>query len=151
MSNLIPAFLFAGILLIVVFLFIDIAPSLEGRKQNRLRSDYEKCESPIEGKLFMAFAMLGAQPRSQIPSGKYRIDLVILRNGKKVAVECDSKEFHSSPEQKKQDKIKDEFLIHEGWTVIRVTDSEINRNALLCAQRVLKQIDLMPAELNKSV
>ena len=151
MTNWIPALLFAGTLLAVIFWILSTYPSQSEKRENQLRDSFEKCESPIEKKLFLAFTLLGVHPRGQIPAGRYRIDITFLRNGRKVAIECDGKDSHSSPDQKLHDKKKDEFLSQQGWIVIRVKGSEINKNAMLCAQRVLKQIDALPSELNQSV
>jgi very-short-patch-repair endonuclease len=43
----------------------------------------------------------------------------------KIAVEADSKTFHSSPEKIVSDKQRDMALAAQGWTVLRFTEEEI--------------------------
>jgi very-short-patch-repair endonuclease len=53
-------------------------------------------------------------------------------------VECDGKEFHSSVEQQANDALKDAAALKAGIRLIRLTGSEINRDADACASLVLR-------------
>jgi very-short-patch-repair endonuclease len=98
--------------------------------------DYEKikCESPIERKLYNALKFNGYYVRSQVPCGKYTIDLTLPMYS--IAIECDGKAYHSTPEQKAHDRRKDAYLRRKGWKVLRFSGSMINGNM----GRVLKKI-----------
>ncbi|WP_257985575.1 endonuclease domain-containing protein [Bacillus sp. V5-8f] len=68
----------------------------------------EKLESPIERRLDDALILRGEYVKSQVPCGKYRIDLTLPAY--RIAIECDGKAYHSSPEQKAQDRRKNAYL-----------------------------------------
>lgn len=86
-----------------------------------------KCESPIEDIVLREFHLLGLYPIPQFQIGKYRVDFAFPE--KMVVIECDGKEWHSSEEQREKDKIRDKYLNDMGWEVIRLTGSDIYRNA----------------------
>jgi very-short-patch-repair endonuclease len=84
------------------------------------------CESYIEERLYNALKKEGFNPIPQVRCGPYRIDLALY--GYKLAIECDGKEFHSTPEQKKHDAKKNYYLKKNGWKVCRLSGKTINSN-----------------------
>lgn len=49
-----------------------------------------------------------------------------LLSKRKIAIECDGHEFHSSKEQKARDNKRSRLLQSDGWRVLRYSGSEIN-------------------------
>nr|WP_245837274.1 DUF559 domain-containing protein [Virgibacillus phasianinus] len=90
--------------------------------------DYErmKCESPIEYRLYDALTFRGHDVKTQVPCGKYRIDLTLPVFN--LAIECDGKAFHSTPAQKAHDRRKNNYLRKHGWSVLRFSGSRINKS-----------------------
>lgn len=68
----------------------------------------------------------------------YRSDWGILNPNRHGAllIECDGKDFHSSPEQLAHDRKKDAAALARGFLTLRFTGSEIFRDADGCAQKV---------------
>lgn len=68
----------------------------------------------------------------------YRSDWAIFNPHSHGAllIECDGKDFHSSPEQVAHDKKKDAAAMERGFLTLRFTGSEIFRDADGCAQKV---------------
>lgn len=64
----------------------------------------------------------------------YKIDIAncVL----KIGIEIDGRS-HLSISRKKQDKKKDDFLKSIGWTIIRFTNKEVEKNHDRCIQKVL--------------
>ncbi len=85
-----------------------------------------KCESYIERRLYDALLFHGYDAQTQIPCGKYRIDITMPQEG--LAIECDGKAFHSSKEQKAHDYRKNTYLRKNGWKVLRFSGRKINGN-----------------------
>ncbi|WP_205651888.1 endonuclease domain-containing protein [Bacillus infantis] len=85
-----------------------------------------KLESPIERRLYDALKSRGEFVRTQVPCGKYRIDIALP--GHQIAIECDGKAYHSSKEQKAHDRRKNAYLKANGWKVLRFTGSRISRD-----------------------
>lgn len=100
------------------------------------------CESPIE--LYFAAALrryidgteLAVQP--QFKWRRFRMDFAIMKGGCAVLfVECDGKEFHSTPAQLVNDATKDKAAKEAGIDLMRFTGSELFRNADDCARLVI--------------
>lgn len=84
---------------------------------------HQKCESWIEHRLLTQLLRKGYKVDTQVPCGKYRIDIVLTDY--KIAIECDGKEFHSTPDQKRYDKNRSNYLRKHGYSVWRFTGSQI--------------------------
>ncbi|MBP1944629.1 endonuclease domain-containing protein [Cytobacillus luteolus] len=85
-----------------------------------------KCESPIETRLYGALTTRGYYVETQVPCGKYRIDIALPQY--RLAIECDGKAFHSSAAQKAHDAKKNSYLKKNGWKVLRFSGRQINSN-----------------------
>ena len=125
------------VLLIVtgfVFFFFD----RKRKVTNVVPMDYErmKLESPIERRLYDTLKFRGEVIRTQVPCGKYRIDLTLPAY--RLAIECDGKAYHSSPEQKAHDQRKNRYLKKHGWKVLRFTGKAINGNMKSVIARIEK-------------
>lgn len=59
----------------------------------------------------------------------------ILKDARLI-IELDGHEYHSTPEQLEKDAIRQRYLTRAGYTVIRFTGREINRNAAACVADV---------------
>jgi very-short-patch-repair endonuclease len=114
---------FGLILAAIVFFVLDLRrPQSQTDLIDRERL---KCESPIERRLYDALQILGYYVQTQVPCGKYRIDLALPTY--KIAIECDGKAYHSTPEQKTHDRRKDAYLRKNGWRVLRFSGRMIYR------------------------
>jgi very-short-patch-repair endonuclease len=99
-------------------------------------------ESPIEETL--AGAIRGwidhhgvrAFVQTQARVGPFRADILVTVDSRKLAVECDGAEFHSSAEQVTRDKRRDRFFVARGVSVMRFCGHEINRDPRACAIEV---------------
>ncbi len=56
--------------------------------------------------------------------GSRRLDLVVVGDGARVAVECDGHRYHTSPDQVASDARRDRELSRMKWKVIRIRESE---------------------------
>jgi very-short-patch-repair endonuclease len=127
-------------IILIIIIFIIIALLKLKMNQYSYKRELSKCESPIEEMMLEALYEKGLKPYTQIPCGRYRIDIVVKEKYKKIAIECDGKEFHSSNEQVKNDEQKNYYLRKKKYEVIRFTGSEIYRNKNWCAEVVYNRI-----------
>lgn len=74
--------------------------------------------------------------------GIYRSDWAIISTATKMAllIECDGKDFHSSPEQLEHDRKKDQAAHDRGYLTLRFTGSDIHRDADGIAKRVIQAL-----------
>lgn len=108
------------------------------RKLGVIKEDHARNpESPIEWRLYNALLFKGETVETQVPCGRYRIDLVLPAY--RIAIECDGKEFHSSPEQKAHDRRKNTYLRRNGWKVLRFSGSAINSRIGKVLARIEKE------------
>ncbi len=73
---------------------------------------------------------------------KYRVDFYIPR--KKLIIELDGHEYHSSPDQREYDAKRDRYLSLNGFHIIRFTGREIKRQLNSCIIDLTKRIESMP-------
>ncbi|MCM3405936.1 endonuclease domain-containing protein [Cytobacillus oceanisediminis] len=106
-----------------------------------------KIESPIERRLYDCLKFRGELVRTQVPCGKYRIDIALPVY--RIAIECDGKAYHSTPKQKARDRRKNAYLKENGWKVLRFSGSRITRDLKGIIARIEKEKGLAaisPAE-----
>lgn len=88
----------------------------------------------------VAFANGSLRLRPQEKTGAYRLDFAVTdaHFKWKIAVECDGHEFHErTKDQAQRDKSRDRYLAADGWSVLRFTGSEINRDPVACASQIV--------------
>jgi len=96
---------------------ITARPKQKEQYEDTFVPDIYKCESPIERRLYNGLMHHGLHATAQQQVGKYRIDLAFPHY--MLAIECDGKPYHSTPQQKAHDRKKDQYLKQNGWTVMR--------------------------------
>lgn len=124
---------------------------------------YHPTDSPIERLFLIAFWLVGTDSGGVIfgePPGKmddwffileqasidkYRADFVIglveYPNAQRVVVECDGHDYHErTKEQASHDRRRDRHMQSAGYKVFRFTGSDLHRNAIECAEEVVKEL-----------
>lgn len=116
-------------------------------KDNTDLADLNKINSYIECNLYMAFCRLTDEYRlvPQVTVRNYRLDFLV--EGSKIAVECDGYDHHKTKEQMANDYKRERYLISQGYTVIRFTGSEINKNPDGCAEELLELIKTLCGDM----
>ena len=90
-------------------------------------SDTSPCppfESLLEQRIFREIRGRGYHVVPQYAIGSRTLDLVVVGDGARVAVECDGHRYHTSPDQVASDARRDRELSRMKWEVIRVRESE---------------------------
>lgn len=64
----------------------------------------------------------------KIEKNRFYLDFAIFCRNRKLAVECDGDAYHSSKENVKNDKKRDNALESKGWHVLRYTTDDIEYN-----------------------
>lgn len=85
-------------------------------------------ESPIEFTFLTQLNTYGVYGICQFAIGNYFADMAFPEQ--RLVIECDGKEFHSTPEQIARDKQRDIFMQDLGWTVEHFSGSAIKNNSL---------------------
>ncbi|WHU04285.1 DUF559 domain-containing protein [Sphingomonas sp. NIBR02145] len=65
---------------------------------------------------------------------RYRVDFIL--KDARLIIELDGHEYHSTKEQLEKDAIRQRYLTRAGYSVIRFTGREINRDAAACVREV---------------
>lgn len=100
----------------------------------------QKAESPFEREVAGELARRGYHLIQQYAVGAYRIDMIALYRTKKVAIECDGEQFHSSGEAIRADMERQGILERLGWRFIRIRGSEYYRDREAAMQRVVREL-----------
>ncbi len=85
-------------------------------------------ESMFEQKVFRHIKERGYHVVPQLPVGSRRLDLVVVGNGGRIAVECDGHQWHTSPTDVASDARRDRDLRRMKWKVLRIRESEFELN-----------------------
>lgn len=65
-----------------------------------------------------------ARISTQVPAAGFKIDLVVERSGREVAIECDGDRWHTSPEALIRDSQRQRLLESLGWSFVRFLSSQ---------------------------
>lgn len=108
------------------------------RRHRGHHPDIEKCESPIEERLLWELnrVMRTDAIQCQVPIHGYRADFIVTQGDRRIVVEADGADWHTSPDQVKRDALRDAAMRRWGYEVIRFTGSQINADAVGCAALV---------------
>lgn len=102
--------------------------------------------APVVSDMLVAVGPLGMVLR-QLPvtvgKHRYRIDFAIVAHDGRpwVACEVDGFAFHSSKDQIVYDRQRERALTAAGWTVLRFTGTEVNRDAEGCVLEVIQLLE----------
>lgn len=88
--------------------------------------------------------ILFPQQEIEIDNKLYRVDFMLINylNDKKIVIECDGYEYHSSKEQIVKDNQRQRDLENAGYIVIRFLGTEIFNNPINCVYDVYKRANL---------
>ena len=119
--------------------------------QRELKKQLEKTESPFEKRVLVNLAAANFVVLPQFKVGSYRIDLVVVGGGKRLAVECDG-ERHHGPEKLQEDMDRQAILERLGWQFVRIRGSVFFRNEERAMQSVFRKLEELgiPPELKLS-
>ncbi len=92
--------------------------------------------SEEEKSLYRALHRLGLQPQPQFRVEQYSIDLALLGEWRKLAVEVDGLQHKWDADIRWRDAQRQKRLTELGWTVKRLWAFEVRRNPSACAARV---------------
>lgn len=100
-----------------------------------------KSDSPFESSVAMALKVHGYHIVQQWEVGAYRIDMVAVCNGKKIAIECDGERWHSTEAQIRNDMERQAILERIGWQFIRIRGSEYYSQPDRTIERVVSELN----------
>jgi very-short-patch-repair endonuclease len=81
-------------------------------------------DSLFEQRVFLRLRQRGYCVIPQYPVNDRRIDLVVIGSGRRLAVECDGRAWHTSPDQVRDDLERERELRRLGWKFCRIRESE---------------------------
>ena len=109
-----------------------------------------KSESVFEEQVALKLTSEGYHIVQQYKVGSFRIDIVAIYGDKKIAIECDGDQFHSSDEQVFNDVQRQQILERSGWKFIRIKGSDYFRNPDLEMKNVFSKLNKLGIEKESS-
>jgi very-short-patch-repair endonuclease len=98
-------------------------------------------ESLFEQRVFLRLRRRGYHVIPQYPVNDRRIDLVVVGAGGRLAVECDGRAWHTSPDQVREDLERERELRRLGWKFWRVRESEFCFDPERALQPLWQELD----------
>jgi very-short-patch-repair endonuclease len=147
----------------------DIKASILPTIRPHLKDGFKRCGSPIEKMMLFSllvtfaiydiqtaksffeadgFLSLGSFGRlgpvflgQQVTLGQYRVDFLLMGGAdRRIVIECDGHDFHSTKSQIQRDKSRDRWLNTHGFMVLRFTGSEIWADTAQCAGEIFDTV-----------
>lgn len=110
---------------------------------SKMNAVERQAESPFEAAVAKSLIVAGYQISQQWTVGSYRIDMVVRYQGKKIGIECDGEQYHSSAESIRADMERQAILERLGWRFIRVRGSAYYRNPEKAMDGVFQQLEAL--------
>jgi len=106
-------------------------------------SQVARFESPWEERLYDALRVRGIEPIPQYPLAGRRLDLAVIRNGRKLDVEIDGDRWHRDPSgrRKSSDLWRDHQIRSLGWLVKRYWVYQLRENLDGCVDDIIASAD----------
>ena len=117
-----------------------------GAWERELRKRTERTESVFEERVLRKLMRANFNVVPQFQAGAYRIDLVVIGNKQRLAIECDGERFHA-PEKLQDDMTRQAILERLGWKFVRIRGSLFFRDedrALSPVFRRLEELSIFP-------
>lgn len=121
-------------------------PEAWERELEKRLAQVDQRSKEFEGRVLRRLMEANYNVLPQYPAGAKRIDLVVIGNGRRLAIECDGEQFHG-PEQLQADMDREAVLIRLGWTFKRIRGSLFFRDeerALEPVFRCLQEMSIAP-------
>ncbi|GAA4598112.1 AAA domain-containing protein [Planotetraspora phitsanulokensis] len=100
-------------------------------------------DSLFEQRVFLRIRERGYHVIPQVPAGGgKRIDLVVTGGHGKLAVECDGREWHSTPERVRADIIREQELRRAGWEFWRLREGDFFLDPDTALQPLWRELEL---------
>ncbi|WP_067724577.1 AAA domain-containing protein [Oceanobacillus damuensis] len=106
-------------------------------------SNRSKCESDFERRVFDSITSKGFRVIPQYNVAGYFIDLVVMGEKTKLAVECDGDYWHTSPEDRERDFLRERVLQRAGWTFWRILGSTYYNNPVKSLESLWETLEEM--------
>jgi len=87
--------------------------------ERELKKQLDKTESLFEERVLKHLAAARYVVLPQYKVGGYRIDMIVVGGGKRLAVECDGERFHG-PDKLQEDMDRQAILERLGWKFVRI-------------------------------
>ncbi|MFB8004782.1 AAA domain-containing protein [Nocardia sp. NPDC056000] len=104
-------------------------------------------ESLFEQRVFRILRSRGYHVVPQYPVGSRTLDLVVVGDDGRMAVECDGHYWHTDVTAQANDARRDRELFRMGWTTIRIRESEFEfdpERAMIPVWKALQDKGIMP-------
>lgn len=101
----------------------------------------QKSDSEFEFAVAKRLIDAGYRIKQQYPVGGFRIDIVVEGTASRLAVECDGDQFHSSPEQIREDLDRQALLERMGWEFHRIRGSDFYRDPDAAMARLFRRLE----------
>jgi very-short-patch-repair endonuclease len=108
--------------------------------ERELRKRARQTESIFEERVLKRLLQANYHVVPQFQVGAYRIDMVVIGNGPRLAIECDGERFHG-PEKLQEDMGRQAILERLGWKFVRIRGSLFFRDEERAMEPVFRRLD----------
>ncbi|WP_068469373.1 AAA domain-containing protein [Candidatus Protochlamydia phocaeensis] len=110
-----------------------------------VKTEIEKADSIFEIEVMEQLAQKGYRVKAQWEVGYHRIDIVVVGESKRLAIECDGDRWHP-PEKREMDLERQAILERLGWTFVRIRGSFFFLDPIAAMKPVFDKLEAMKIE-----
>ncbi|MEO5322328.1 DUF559 domain-containing protein [Mesorhizobium sp. CC13] len=110
------------------------------KRARSLRRNMTEGECKLWSELKEFRRLYGLHVRRQAPIGPYVVDFVVHDKG--IVIEVDG-QHHFEPEGLARDRIRDAWLLEQGYRVLRYSTGELADSFDGCVEEILREVNVM--------
>ncbi len=115
-------------------------------------AEEKKTLSPLEREIVKCLEGQGYRVTPQWRVGKYRIDLVVEGDGKRLAIECEGDPYYPMDLKKLPNEMERQAILERlGWIFTHIRATEFLRNADRAMQPVFEKLEMLEIAPNQTM
>jgi very-short-patch-repair endonuclease len=129
--------------------YLNHVAIVQGSSYSRLGNpnEREKCQSDFEKDVFDELVRKGLEVYSQIPCAGFFIDFVVIdKEGRRMAVECDGGFHYEEGELREEDYQRQDIIERYGWFVHRISSRKFYAAPQKTIERLIEELQKQPVD-----
>ncbi len=129
--------------------YLNHVAIVQGSSCSRLGNpnEREKCQSDFEKDVFDELANKDLEVYSQVPCAGFFIDFVVIdKEGRRMAVECDGEFHYEEGELREEDYQRQDIIERYGWFVHRISSRKFYADPQKAIERLIEDLQKQPVD-----
>lgn len=129
--------------------YLNHAAIVQSSSYSRLGNpnEREKCQSDFERDIFDELVKKGLEVYAQVPCAGFFIDFIVIdKEGRRIAVECDGEFHYEEGELREEDYQRQDIIERYGWFVYRIPSRRFYADPHQAIEKVIEDLQIQPVD-----